>query len=110
MIGFDRFWFSKIRDRILLNDRFRSFIESSIIFKPFIRAQANEIFDLVSGFVYSQILYACVSLDLFEKFPTVFGDPSLQNGVHCQKFVTNRDSLCAKGGHRERSRQWLQTG
>ena len=32
--------------------------------------------------------------DLFEKFPTVFGDPSLQNGVHCQKFVTNRDSLC----------------
>ena len=67
MIGFDRFWFSKIRDRILLNDRFRSFIESSIIFKPFIRAQANEIFDLVSGFVYSQILYACVSLDLFEK-------------------------------------------
>ena len=48
--------------------------------------------------------------DLFEKFPTVFGDPSLQNGVHCQKFVTNRDSLCAKGGHRERSRQWLQTG
>ena len=67
MIGFDRFWFSKIRDRILLNDRLRSFMESSTILKPFIRSQANEIFDLVSGFVYSQILYACVSLDLFEK-------------------------------------------
>ena len=24
----------------------------------------------------------------------MFGDPSLQNGVHWQKFVTNRDSLC----------------
>ena len=67
MIDFDRFWFSKIRDRILLNDRLRSFMESSTILKPFIRSQANEIFDLVSGFVYSQILYACVSLDLFEK-------------------------------------------
>ena len=32
--------------------------------------------------------------DIFEKFSTVFGDPSLQNGVHWQKFVTNRDSLC----------------
>ena len=67
MIGFNRFWFSKIRDRILLNNKLRSSIESSIIFKPFVRAQANQIFDLVSGFVYSQILFACVSLDLFEK-------------------------------------------
>jgi demethylspheroidene O-methyltransferase len=67
VIGFKQFLFSKIRDRILLNDRLRSFIENSIIFKPFVRAQANEIFDLVSGFVYSQILFACVSLDLFEK-------------------------------------------
>ena len=32
--------------------------------------------------------------DIFEKLSTVFGDPSLQNGVHWQKFVTNRDSLC----------------
>jgi hypothetical protein len=52
VIGFKQFLFSKIRDRILLNDRLRSFIENSIIFKPFVRAQANEIFDLVSGFVY----------------------------------------------------------
>jgi hypothetical protein len=58
VIGFKQFLFSKIRDRILLNDRLRSFIENSIIFKPFVRAQANEIFDLVSGFVYSQILFA----------------------------------------------------
>ena len=35
-----------------------------------------------------------LKFDFFEKFATVFGDPSLQNGVHWQKFVTNRDSLC----------------
>lgn len=44
-----------------------NFIENSIIFKPFVKFQATQIFDLVSGFVYSQILFACVSLDLFEK-------------------------------------------
>lgn len=67
MIGFNRSGFSKIRDQFLLNDRLRKFIENSVFFKPFVRAQAEEIFDLVSGFVYSQILFACVSLNLFEK-------------------------------------------
>ena len=100
MIGFDRFWFSKIRDRILLNDRLRSFIESSTILKPFIRAQANDIFDLVSGFVYSQILYACVTLDLFEKLrngPVILEKLSGRCGIEFLEMKRLVDGACALG-------------
>ncbi|OUV99902.1 MAG: hypothetical protein CBD16_07255 [Betaproteobacteria bacterium TMED156] len=67
MIVFNSYWLSKIRDRILLNAKFRNYFENTWVFKPFVKSQANQIFDLVSGFVYSQILFACISLDLLEK-------------------------------------------
>jgi len=34
---------------------------------PFVRRRAAELFDIVSGFVYTQVLLACVRLDLFER-------------------------------------------
>jgi demethylspheroidene O-methyltransferase len=33
--------------------------------RPLVRRRAGELFDLVAGFVYSQVLLACVRLDLF---------------------------------------------
>ncbi len=35
------------------------------------RRQANDLFDIVAGFVYSQVLYACVELDVFERLDSV---------------------------------------
>ena len=67
LIGNNFFWFKRIREKILLNYKTRTFFENLFILKPIIRSQAEQVFDLVSGFVYSQILYACVSLELFEK-------------------------------------------
>ncbi len=33
--------------------------------RPFARAEAAELYDIVAGFVYSQTLFACIELDLF---------------------------------------------
>ncbi|MFO1115153.1 MAG: methyltransferase [Beijerinckiaceae bacterium] len=55
-----------LRDRLLASERFRRY---AVAFPPtriFARRRARALFDLVAGFVYSQTLHACVSLDLFE--------------------------------------------
>ena len=35
--------------------------------RPLVRRRASELFDIVAGFVYSQVLLACVRLDLFNQ-------------------------------------------
>ena len=100
MIYSKYFWFSKIRDRVLLNERLRGLIENSIIFKPFVRFQSSEIFDLVSGFVYSQILFACVSLNLFEKLkngPIKLSELSLACDIDCPEMQRLVDGASALG-------------
>lgn len=54
------------RDRLLANPDFR---RRALAFAPtrwIARRRAAALFDLVAGFVYSQVLYACVRLDLFK--------------------------------------------
>lgn len=53
------------RDRILTDRRFLRFASTSRILAPISRRQASGLFDVVAGFVYSQILFACVRLDIF---------------------------------------------
>jgi demethylspheroidene O-methyltransferase len=50
----------------LMNRKFHSFALKTPIFQIFARRAARDSFDLVAGFVYSQILLACVELKLFE--------------------------------------------
>jgi demethylspheroidene O-methyltransferase len=65
------FFFSKkklflLRDRLLASPRFHAF---AINFPPtrwIARREATALFDLCAGFVYAQVLAACVELDLFE--------------------------------------------
>ncbi len=52
-------------NRLLSNDRFRRWAAAFPLTRPIARRRARDIFDLCAGFVYSQILYACVRLDLF---------------------------------------------
>lgn len=54
------------RDRRLGSDRFRSWAEAFPLTRWIARRRAREVFDLVAGFTYSQVLLACVQSRLLE--------------------------------------------
>ena len=54
------------RNRLITSPRFQRWAAGFFLTRPLARHSASEVFDLVSGFVYSQILLACVRLNLFE--------------------------------------------
>jgi demethylspheroidene O-methyltransferase len=56
---------SALRDRLVSNPRFQAFAERFPLTRPVARRRARALFDLCSGFVYSQVLFACVKLGLF---------------------------------------------
>ena len=55
-----------IRDRWLSNPKFQRWAAAFALTRPTARKRARALFDLCAGFVYSQILFACVRLKLFE--------------------------------------------
>jgi demethylspheroidene O-methyltransferase len=55
-----------LRDRLLASPRFRRWASAFPLTRPIARRRARELFDLCAGFVYSQVLLACVRLNLFE--------------------------------------------
>ena len=54
------------RNRILANPRFQQWAADFPLTRPVARRRAHGLFDIVAGFVYSQTLFACVRLKLFE--------------------------------------------
>jgi demethylspheroidene O-methyltransferase len=54
------------RDRLLASPRFRRWAAGFPLTRWIARRRAAALFDLVGGFVYSQVLLACVRLRLFE--------------------------------------------
>ena len=54
------------RDRIVMNAGFQRFTTRFPIFRSVSRHQSQALFDLCAGFVYTQILTACVELGLLE--------------------------------------------
>ena len=54
------------RNRIVARPAFQRWAAAFPLTRPIARRHARELFDLVAGFVYSQVLLACVRLDLFE--------------------------------------------
>jgi len=54
------------RDRLLASRLFQRRAAAFALTQPIARRHARELFDLVAGFVYSQVLLACVQLRLFE--------------------------------------------
>jgi demethylspheroidene O-methyltransferase len=55
------------RNRIIADPRFISFAQSFPLTRPIARRRSRQLFDLVAGFSYSQVLYSCVQLNLFER-------------------------------------------
>lgn len=54
------------RDRLLASARFRRWAQAFPLTRWIARRRASAVFDLVAGFVYSQVLLACVQLRVFE--------------------------------------------
>jgi demethylspheroidene O-methyltransferase len=54
------------RDRLLASPRFQRWAAAFPLTRPIARRRARAVFDLCAGFVYSQVLLACVRLRLFE--------------------------------------------
>ena len=54
------------RDRLLASPVFQRRAAAFVLTRPVARRHARELFDLVAGFVYSQVLLACVQLRVFE--------------------------------------------
>jgi len=60
----DRGW--AVRDRILASPGFRRWAAAFPATRPVARRRTQALFDLCAGFVYSQVLQACVQLQLFD--------------------------------------------
>jgi len=54
-----------VRDRLLASRRFQHWAATFPLTRPIARRRARQLFDLCAGFVYSQVLLACVRLRLF---------------------------------------------
>lgn len=54
------------RDRLVASPRFQRWATAFPPTRPIARRQARRLFDLTAGFVYAQVLLACVQLRLFE--------------------------------------------
>lgn len=65
------------RDRLVSSLAFQRWVSRTPGMRKIAQKQASEVFDLVAGFVYSQVLLACVELGLLEalrKKPQTVGD------------------------------------
>ncbi len=61
----DRAW--ALRDRLLASPGFRRWAAAFPLTRPIARRRARALFDLCAGFVYSQVLHACVQLGVLER-------------------------------------------
>ncbi len=83
-----------LRDRLYASASFHRAASAFPLTRRFARRRARELFDLVAGFVYSQVLSACVKLDLFRKLS--HGPMTLaQLALHCQMTAEATDRLLA---------------
>ncbi len=53
------------RDRLLVSPEFQRFALKFPLTRPIARRYTRELFDICAGFVYTQVLLACVRLDVF---------------------------------------------
>lgn len=79
------------RDRMLASPSFQRRAAAFSLTRPVARRHARELFDLVGGFVYSQVLLACVRLRLFDL---------LAEGPQTLPALANRLSLAPDAAQR----------
>ena len=55
------------RDRMLADSAFQRWSARFLLTRPVARRESRALFDICAGFVYSQVLAACVELDVFSR-------------------------------------------
>jgi demethylspheroidene O-methyltransferase len=83
----DPLW--SLRDRWLASPGFRRGAASFLLTRPMARRRARQLFDLVAGFVYSQVLLACVRLRLFD----ILGEGPQTAAALAQRLDLGADAL-----------------
>lgn len=83
--------FRALRDRLVADPRFRAWAARFPLTRPLARRRARALFDLNAGFVYSQILSACVRLGVFE---------ALREGPRSAAWLAARVSLTTDAARR----------
>jgi demethylspheroidene O-methyltransferase len=73
-----------VRDRLLADPRFQRWAAAFPLTRRIARRESRALFDLCAGFVYSQVLLACVELRLFE---------ALRHGPHAAEGLATRLGL-----------------
>ena len=56
----------RLRNQLLASPKFLAFAQAFPLTRPVARAKSRELFNLLAGFSYSQVLYACVTLRVLE--------------------------------------------
>ncbi|WP_029031401.1 methyltransferase [Salinarimonas rosea] len=88
------------RDRLVSSERFQAFAERFPLTRPIARRRAAALFDIVSGFVYTQTLLACLRLDLFEMLraqPLAPAEIAARTGLPEEGARRLLDAACAIG-------------
>ena len=60
-------WIKQQRDKLLLNPKFQHWAAAFPLTRPITRSRVKHLFDICAGFVYSQVLQSCVTLDVFNR-------------------------------------------
>lgn len=84
-----------LRDRILTSPGFQTFAAAFPLTRPVARQRARQLFDVVAGFVYSQVLLACVRLRVFDAVragPRSAGDLAVACGLSPEAARTLLDA------------------
>lgn len=79
------------RNRTLADPVFQDWAASFPLTQPIARRRAREIFDLTAGFVYSQVLFACVELGVLE---------ALEGGALTAAALADKTGLPEEGATR----------
>ncbi|OJI04189.1 hypothetical protein AOC28_10355 [Polynucleobacter sp. MWH-Adler-W8] len=72
------------KDKLIANSRFQNTVAKIPFLRRIAKKRANQLFDVMAGFVYSQILLACIRLNLFNH---------LKNGPLTLEAIKNKCGL-----------------
>jgi demethylspheroidene O-methyltransferase len=62
---FDRLYI--LKDKLIANSRFQNTVAKIPFLRGIAKKRANQLFDVMAGFVYTQILLACIRLNIFNQ-------------------------------------------
>ncbi len=85
-------WLRRRRDRLISSEKFQRLAARNPLTRRLARRRGRAMLDLVAGFVYSQALFACVKLKLFELL--------LTEGPMAPEHIAERTGLSAQAARR----------